>query len=263
MVTVGEPAEIQPNQASEPSAEEALSTTDASAEGSEDKQLSDESTDWQARAEGLQAEKAALEHRLSSSDGQRRRTQDRDEQLNQIGDQVTGLTREMARYFSHMSKDDPELADQIAEARAEGTKDQAERTFSTRYDRVLGDLMGIIRSPDGDGEELLVNEADGARIQTLWSAAGKESQRTGDMSVLYEVNIEAQRMVATEARKKHDAVLRKTREEANARVKREREKAGIYDQDTGPVGASSGEQLSNRERIAREIERRGGSITTN
>lgn len=221
-----------------------------SAEESEAKQAEEqEITDWETRAKELESEAADLKHKLSSSEGQRSTRQARDERLNRIEDRVVGMGKEFSQFIAHQSRDNPELEAEIAQARSQSSQEANARNFENRHQRIAEEVLDLVQENDS----LLISTEDGDKIKSLWSTATAESQKTGDVSLLYEVKIEAQRMVAAEGRKRNDALLTKERKASKEREKKALEKAGVFNQDTGPVTGGGGDNLSTLDKMSRSI----------
>ena len=254
MTTKQDPREVQPDEELEQSQTDSETDVLSTIEGAQEP----EQVDWEVRAKELADEKNALEHKLKSSNGQRNRSQAREERLDRMEDSVRGMSRQFAHLMAYQSRDDPELAGNLEKARTETSREISARAFESHHQRIADEILDLVQ----DGDELLINDEDGKRIQALWSNASKTAQEAGDISLLYEVKLEAQTMVSSEERKRHTAELKKVRDEASAKAKKKIEQAGVHDQDTGPALGGGGEILTNREKMAREIGRRGGNITT-
>jgi hypothetical protein len=205
--------------------------------------------DWSVRGPELAAQVAKLINDQRSSDGQRRRNQDRDEDIRRLGDVVSAQSKTLSQVMGHLAKDDPEAKAEWDKTQETSRQEEVGRSLESRRDHIMEDIVEIVKN----GESLKISADDSQRIQSLWTAAQSETQRTGDISHLYEVKIEAQRAVQEFERKQAAAELRKARDDAKANTKKAMEKAGVFDQDTGPAGGGGSENLSTQEKMSRAI----------
>ena len=217
-----------------------------------------EEVDWIVRGPELVSQLEKLEHQLSSERGQSKKVQTQDERLNRMEDHLAANGKVMSRYLDYIAKDDPELAKIRADASAEDSRTQATTAFETRHNRIARELVEIVK----EGEDMKITETQATELERLWDSATVEARKDGDTSHLVEVKIQAERMINEADRKRSEADVRKAKEDTKKAGQREKERSGLYDNDIGPSTVSGGEQLSNRERLARAIEQRGGSITT-
>lgn len=208
--------------------------------------------DWSAKGPELQAENEKLNQTIRSERGQRRSNQDRDEELRRIGDVVSANSKFTAQLMSHFSKDDPELATELAKGEETSRQSEAVRSLDSRRDRVRDEIMGIVTK----GDSMKVSPEDSQKLVSLWETAQQETYRTGDVSHLYEVKIQAQTAAHEYERKATEAERRKEREEAKTSEKRKLEKAGVYNQDTGAITGGVREDLSATDKIRRGLEER-------
>ena len=208
--------------------------------------------DYKARAEELEAQNAKLLNDLRSKDGQRRRDTDRDEDIRGINDRLGALQKVFTLYMDGMNRGDPEeVQAQISQVNQELAQGQATRDYNARYEKEQTRLLSTVQDEDGN---LLINE-DAVKIQTDWQAAWEKASK-GDLSDVYDVQIEAARMVTQEERRRADAERKALRDEAKTAGKKALEKAGIADLDTGAAIAGGNEELSGTALIERGLRMR-------
>jgi pimeloyl-CoA synthetase len=106
-----------------------------------------------------------------------------------------------------------------------------------------------------EGGTLLINEDDATRLQTEWQNAWQKAA-TGDFEDVYNIQIEAHRMVSQEERRRVDTQQKQLREEAKNAGKKALEKAGIADLDTGAAIAGGNEELRGTALIERGLRRK-------
>ena len=206
--------------------------------------------DYKAKAGELEAQIAKLENDLRSKDGQRRRDTDRDEEISGIRDELGAMRKVFTLYMDGMNRGDPEeVQAQISQVNQELAQGQATRDYNTRYEKEQARLLSTVQDEDGN---LLINEDDAVKIQTDWQAAWEKATR-GDFNDVYDVQIEAARMVTQEERRRADAERKSLRDEAKTAGKKALEKAGIADLDTGSAIAGGNEELSGTARIERGL----------
>ena len=209
--------------------------------------------DYKAKAEELEAQNAKLLNDLRSKDGQRRRDTDRDEDIRGINDRLGALQKVFTLYMDGMNRGDPEeVQAQISQVNQELAQGQATRDYNARYEKEQARLLSTVQDEDGN---LLVNEDDAVKIQTDWQAAWEKATR-GDFNDVYDVQIEAARMVTQEERRRADAERKSLRDEAKTAGKKALEKAGIADLDTGAAIAGGNEELSGTALIERGLRMR-------
>ena len=209
--------------------------------------------DYKARAEELEAQNAKLLNDLRSKDGQRRRDTDRDEDIRGINDRLGALQKVFTLYMDGMNRGDPEeVQAQISQVNQELAQGQAARDYNARYEKEQTRLLSTVQDEDGN---LLINEDDAVKIQTDWQAAWEKASK-GDLSDVYDVQIEAARMVTQEERRRADAERKALRDEAKTAGKKALEKAGIADLDTGAAIAGGNEELSGTALIERGLRMR-------
>ncbi len=209
--------------------------------------------DYKARAEELEAQNAKLLNDLRSKDGQRGRDTDRDEDIRGINDRLGALQKVFTLYMEGMNRGDPEeVQAQISQVNQELAQGQATRDYNTRYEKEQARLLSTVQDEDGN---LLINEDDAVKIQTDWQAAWEKASK-GDLSDVYDVQIEAARMVTQEERRRADAERKALRDEAKTAGKKALEKAGIADLDTGAAIAGGNEELSGTALIERGLRMR-------
>ena len=209
--------------------------------------------DYKARAEELEAQNAKILNDLRSKDGQRRRDTDRDEDIRGINDRLGALQKVFTLYMDGMNRGDPEeVQAQISQVNQELAQGQATRDYNARYEKEQTRLLSTVQDEDGN---LLINEDDAVKIQTDWQAAWEKASK-GDLSDVYDVQIEAARMVTQEERRRADAERKALRDEAKTAGKKALEKAGIADLDTGAAIAGGNEDLPGTALIERGLRMR-------
>ena len=209
--------------------------------------------DYRAKAGELEAQIAKLENDLRSKDGQRRRDTDRDEEISGIRDELGAMRKVFTLYMDGMNRGDPEeVQAQISQVNQELAQGQATRDYNARYEKEQTRLLSTVQDEDGN---LLINEDDAVKIQTDWQAAWEKASK-GDLSDVYDVQIEAARMVTQEERRRADAERKSLRDEAKTAGKKALEKAGIADLDTGAAIAGGNEELSGTALIERGLRMR-------
>ena len=156
-------------------------------------------------------------------------------------------------YMDGMNRGDPEeVQAQISQVNQELAQGQATRDYNARYEKEQTRLLSTVQDEDGN---LLINEDDAVKIQTDWQAAWEKASR-GDFNDVYDVQIEAARMVTQEERRRADAERKALRDEAKNAGKKALEKAGIADLDTGAAIAGGNEELSGTALIERGLRMR-------
>ena len=209
--------------------------------------------DYKAKAAELEAQNAKLLNDLRSKDGQRRRDTDRDEDIRGINDRLGALQKVFTLYMDGMNRGDPEeVQAQISQVNQELAQGQATRDYNARYEKEQTRLLSTVQDEDGN---LLINEDDAVKIQTDWQAAWEKASK-GDLSDVYDVQIEAARMVTQEERRRSDADRQALRDAAKTAGKKALEKAGIADLDTGAAIAGGNEELSGTALIERGLRMR-------
>ena len=209
--------------------------------------------DYRAKAEELEAQIAKLQNDLRSKDGQRRRDTDRDEEISGLRDELGAIRKVFTLYMDGMNRGDPEeVQAQISQVNQELAQGQATRDYNTRYEKEQTRLLSTVQDEDGN---LLVSEDDAVKIQTDWQAAWEKASR-GDFNDVYDVQIEAARMVTQEERRRADTERKSLRDEAKTAGKKALEKAGIADLDTGAAIAGGNEDLSGTALIERGLRMR-------
>jgi hypothetical protein len=237
--------------------------------------LEEQSVDAESEAEETLAEEQETEeppdyealyrkaqNDLDSLRGQdRRRTRDED-RWNDLTDRIKSQESLIAKALAAMATGDTEqVVQEIAREQQTSHANQQNRAFMEAHARVLQELEETV-FVDGNRDEQRVSQADMDKLVSMWDDASKQYQETRDPGHLYRVRLEAERMIMAEERKAHAAALKKEQEAAKRREKQALEKAGVHDHDLGPALGGGSEPITNREKLAREIERRGGKITT-
>ena len=209
--------------------------------------------DYKAKTEELEALVAKLQNDQKSRDGQRRRESDRDTELTGVRDDVTALRKIMTVYMDGMNRGDPsEVQAQISQINQEAAQSQSNRDWDSRYEKEQTRLLATLQD---DNENLLINEEDALKIQDRWKKAWESAQR-GNFEEVYDTQIEAQRMVNQEERRKADTDRKVLREEAKSAAKKALERHGINDLDTGSAIAGGNEELHGAALIERGLRNR-------
>lgn len=216
----------------------------------------EEPIDWLVRGPELEAQNVKLQNDLKSREGQRRSQAERDADIGGLKDEVSALRKVIATSVKNSGDDD--LVAEITQYERKADETQATNAQRARFDKEEQRLLTTIQEGDG----LLVSDEDAAKLQIMWQEAWAQSQRNGNYEAVVDLQIEAQRMVNAEERKRAKETLEQERKNSKKRVTQALEKAGVNDLDTGSSNAGGGEQRSNRERMARIIEANGGRITT-
>jgi hypothetical protein len=214
---------------------------------------SDENVDYKAIAKRLEAQVGKLENDLRSKDGQRRRDTERDADISGILDRLGALQKVFTLYMEGMNRGDTEeVQSQISQVNQELAQGQARRDYDSRYEKEQSRLLSTVQD---EGGNLLINEDDATRLQTEWQNAWQKAA-TGDFEDVYNIQIEAHRMVSQEERRRGDAQQKQLREEAKNAGKKALEKAGIADLDTGAAIAGGNEELRGTALIERGLRRK-------
>ena len=145
-----------------------------------------------------------------------------------------------------------EVQDQISQVNQELAQGQATRDYNSRYDHEMSRLLSTVQDESGS---LFISEDDAVKIQTDWAAAW-ERAKTGDNEGIYDVQINAAKMVAQEERRRATAERQKLSDEAKNAGKKALEKAGVADLDTGAAIAGGNEELRGSALIERGLRRR-------
>jgi hypothetical protein len=231
--------------------EEELPAEPSSEPTSEEASAEPEEIDWSVRGPELQSQIEKLQNDIRSREVPQRRNADRDEDIRGLKDGLSALTKTTAQFMSHLSKDDPDLGAQLASVEQSNRTAQANSRLEARRDQIMQDIEDIVR----DGENLRISDDDSQKIVQLWQTAQEEALKTGDASPLYEAKIAAQRAVTEFERKESQAAIRKEKSESKEREKKALEKAGVFDQDTGPVTTGGSEELRGTDAIKRALEK--------
>lgn len=208
--------------------------------------------DYQARTAELETQVAKLENDLRSKDGQRRRDTDRDTELAGFKDELSAMRRVFSAYMDNSYNGNPEVQQQINQINQEVAQSHSTRDFNSRYDKEQERLLSTVQDADGN---LLISEDDATKLQTQWQAAWPKAQE-GSMDAIYDVQIEAQRMVLQEERRRTDTERKRLQAEAKDAGKKALEKAGVNDLDTGAAIAGGSEELHGTALIERGLRTR-------
>ena len=240
MVTT--PAPDEPPVESQPSEELAEETTEETTE-----------VDYKAKAVELESQVEKLTNDLRSKDGQRRRDTDRDAEFAGFRDELGAMRKVFSLYMEAAQKGDTyEVQDQISAVNQELAQGQAARDYNSRYDHEMSRLLSTVQDESGN---LFISEDDAVQIQTDWAAAW-ERAKTGDNEGIYDVQINAAKMVAQEERRRATAERKVLADEAKNAGKKALEKAGVADLDTGAAIAGGNEELRGSALIERGLRRR-------
>jgi hypothetical protein len=213
----------------------------------------EEEVDYREKAAILEAQVEKLNNDLRSKDGQRRRDTDRDAEFAGFRDELTAMRKVFSLYMEAAQKGDTyEVQDQISAVNQELAQGQATRDYNSRYDKEMNRLLSTVQDTDGN---LFISEDDAIKIQSDWAAAW-ERAKTGDNEGIYDVQIEAAKMVAQEERRRATAERQKLSDEAKNAGKKALEKAGVADLDTGAAIAGGNEELRGSALIERGLRKR-------
>ena len=234
----------EPQVEEQPVPEEAGETTEETPE---------EEVDYKAKAAELEAQVKKMENDLRSKDGQRRRDTDRDAEFAGFRDELTAMRKVFSLYMEAAQKGDTyEVQDQISQVNQELAQGQAARDYNSRYDHEMSRLLSTVQDESGN---LFISEDDAVKIQTDWAAAW-ERAKTGDNEGIYDVQINAAKMVAQEERRRAATERKVLADEAKNAGKKALEKAGVADLDTGAAIAGGNEELRGSAFIERGLRRR-------
>ena len=234
----------EPQVEEQPVPEEAGETTEETPE---------EEVDYKAKAAELEAQVKKMENDLRSKDGQRRRDTDRDAEFAGFRDELGAMRKVFSLYMDALQKGDTyEVQDQISQVNQELAQGQATRDYNSRYDKEMNRLLSTVQDTDGN---LFISEDDAVKIQSDWAAAW-EKAKTGDYEGIYDIQIEAAKMVAQEERRRATDERKKLSDEAKNAAKNALEKAGVADLDTGAAIAGGNEELRGSALIERGLRRR-------
>ena len=212
-----------------------------------------EEPDYKVKTEELEAQVSKLQNDLKSREGQRRRESDRDEELSGIKDEVSAMRKVLtATMESFQSGNTEDFQAQISQINQEATRNQSNRNWNTKYEREQTRLLSTVQDDEGN---LLINEEDATKIQTQWQAAWEKAKQ-GNFDDVVDTQIEAQRMVNQEERRKADTDRKALREEAKSAAKKALEQHGINDLDTGSAIAGGSEELHGAALIERGLRNR-------
>ena len=213
----------------------------------------EEEVDYREKAAILEAQVKKMENDLRSKDGQRRRDTDRDAEFAGFRDELTAMRKVFSLYMEAAQKGDTyEVQDQISQVNQELAQGQATRDYNSRYDKEMNRLLSTVQDTDGN---LFISEDDAIKIQSDWAAAW-ERAKTGDNEGIYDVQIEAAKMVVQEERRRATAERQKLSDEAKNAGKKALEKAGVADLDTGAAIAGGNEELRGSALIERGLRKR-------
>jgi hypothetical protein len=132
---------------------------------------------------------------------------------------------------------------------------QATRDWNARYEKEQSRLMSTVQD---ESENILISEDDVIKIQSDWQAAWAEGSKAvrGDFEDVINIQVEAARMVAQEARRRGTEDRKRLSDEAKNAGKKALERAGVADLDTGAAIAGGNEELRGSALIERGLRRR-------
>jgi len=224
--------------------EETLTTEESEAESEE--------TDWSVKGPELEAQVAKLTNDLKSSDGQRRKQVDSERRLDEFQDELTALRKTSVALMDHLASGDMDgLAAKATEIQQEADSHNSNRGLATWVEEAQAQLLETIKDADGN---LLIGKEDLDKLGASWNAAKADAEATGNRVSLRDVQIEAQKMALRQERQNAKAEQDRIRTEEKELAKREKEKSGIHNQDTGrPAGGV--DTRTNHERMSEAIGR--------
>ena len=235
----------------EPQVEEQPEEPEAAGETTEE--TPEEEVDYKAKAAELEAQVKKMENDLRSRDGQRRRDTDRDAEFAGFRDELGAMRKVFSLYMDALQRGDTyEVQDQISQVNQELAQGQAVRDYNSRYDKEMNRLLSTVQDADGN---LFISEDDAVKIQSDWAAAW-EKAKTGDYEGIYDIQIEAAKMVAQEERRRATDERKRLSDEAKNAAKTALEKAGVANLDTGAAIAGGNEELRGSALIERGLRRR-------
>ena len=212
---------------------------------------SQEEPDYKAKTEELEALVSKLQNDQKSRDGLRRKESDRDAELAGFRDEIAAMRKVLTVTMESFQGGD-EFQSQISQINQDAAKSQADRDWNSRYDKEQARLLATVQDEEGN---LLISEEDATKIQTQWQAAWNKAQQ-GNYDEVYDTQIDAQRMVLQEERRKSDAEKKSLREESKQSAKKALERAGVNDLDTGSAIAGGNEDLHGSALIERGLRNR-------
>lgn len=210
-----------------------------------------EEPDYKAKTEELEALVSKLQNDQKSRDGLRRKESDRDAELAGFRDEIAAMRKVLTVTMESFQGGD-EFQSQISQINQDAAKSQADRDWNSRYDKEQARLLATVQDEEGN---LLISEEDATKIQTQWQAAWNKAQQ-GNYDEVYDTQIDAQRMVLQEERRKSDAEKKSLREESKQSAKKALERAGVNDLDTGSAIAGGNEDLHGSALIERGLRNR-------
>ena len=212
---------------------------------------SQEEPDYKAKTEELEALVSKLQNDQKSRDGLRRKESDRDAELAGFRDEIAAMRKVLTVTMESFQGGD-EFQSQISQINQDAAKSQADRDWNSRYDKEQAGLLAKVQDEEGN---LLISEENATKIQTQWQAAWGKAQQ-GNYDEVYDAQIDAQRMVLQEERRKSDVEKKSLREESKQSAKKALERAGVNDLDTGSAIAGGNEDLHGSALIERGLRNR-------
>jgi len=240
MVTT--PAPDEPTVESQPSEELAEGTTEETTE-----------IDYKAKTAELESQVDKLQNDLRSKDGQRRRDTDRDAEFAGLRDELGAMRKVFSLYMDALQKGDTyEVQDQISQVNQELDQSKAVRDYNSRYELEMSRLLSTVQDSESN---LFISEEDAVKIQSDWAIAWEKAAK-GDYEDVYNVQINAAKMVAQEERRRAADERKLLADEAKNAGKKALEKAGVADLDTGAAIAGGNEELRGSALIERGLRKR-------
>lgn len=183
------------------------------------------------------AELAKLKNDLKSLKG-RQRDGELVEAIEDLRAEVQGQRKLVRLYLdAAQSGETANLSVEAGKIETEAGRGQSQRQMDVRYDREVQRMFDAANDEDG---HLLLNDAQASEITMAWKAALPVALRTGNFAALTEITLDASKLVARNARESIKTETKKVRDEAEARAKKQLEKAGVHDMDTGHSAGGAG-----------------------
>lgn len=228
-------------------------------EGEPTEPESKEIDDPKAELEKLRAELEEKDKELqklsrdnSSLKGQVKPQQD---VLSEYRDDMSALRKQMELITKHWLSGDQseEAAQEFAQVESDLVQTRANRRLEAFYDSAVEEVKQAII--DEDGNQLIDLESDGDEVEaikSLWreGQSGKSGERvlSADerISKLNQAVGEIHKLARKEERRLAKEKAEKEKSERQAARKKERDESGELDLDTGPGGASAGEDFEGK-----------------
>ncbi len=205
--------------------------------------------DYKSLYEAGRAEKAALEHKLSSFNGTRRKERERDDLLQELAAGQKTVVKGLGILSNVVTEDDRDrVPAQLQETLQEGQSAQASSRFQRLHDRLLEDTVSdVAEVTDSEGKPLLDlhRSPEFEEVRVEWNDAAK----AGDMVKLTELKSKATSIVFKAGRTHDRKQTAVAKEAAKAARKKLLDETGALDLDTGP-GSSGGSNRTPAEAAA-------------